>query len=89
MEWRCRECGRRYDQPPETCACGSADVGPEESGGGRNSRFSLLALRERLVDPENADRSLVRNEPYVALAFRVLLAAAVLGAVLLVLVLLI
>ena len=89
MEWRCRECGRRYDQPPETCACGSADVGPAEAGAGRNARFSLLALRERLVDPMNADRSLVRDESYVALAFRVLLAASVLGAVLLVIALLV
>ena len=83
MEWRCRECGRRYDRPPETCACGSADVGPEEAGGGRSSRFSLLAIRERLLDPKSADRSLVRDETYVRLAFRVLLAASILGAVLL------
>ena len=88
MEWRCRECGRRYDRPPETCACGSADVGPDEAGDGR-SRFSLLALRDRLVDPMNADRSLVREESSVSLAFRVLLAASVLGIALLALVLLV
>ena len=88
MEWRCRECGRRYDRPPETCACGSADVGPDEPGDCR-SRFSLFALRERLVDPMNADRSLVRDESYVALAFRVLVAASILGAVFLALALLV
>ena len=79
MQWRCRECGRRYDEPPETCVCGSADV----HAGEEPSRFSLLALRERLLDPASADRSLVREEPYVALAFRLLLAAVLVGVVLL------
>lgn len=88
MEWRCRECGRTYDDPPETCVCGAADVGPRDGADG-SERYSLLAVRERLLDPENADRSLVRDEPYVALAFRVLLAAVVLGTVLLALVLLV
>lgn len=82
MEWRCRECGRTYDDPPETCACGSADVGPREGRDASESRFSLLALRERVVDPENADRSLVGEERYVALAFRILLAATVVGVLL-------
>ena len=81
MEWRCRECGRTHDEPPETCVCGSSDVGPAEGEGGR-SRFSLLALRERLLEPGSADRSLVRDEPYVNLAFRVLLVAVLLGVVL-------
>lgn len=88
MEWRCRECGRRYDQPPEACACGSADVGPDGPGE-RRSRFSLLALRDRLVDPMSADRSLVREDSTVSLAFRLLLAASVLGVALLVLLLLV
>lgn len=82
MAWRCRECGRTYDEPPETCTCGSASIGPDDGEGGR-SRFSLLALRQRLLDPGNADRSLVRDEPYVALAFRVLVVAALLGGLLL------
>ena len=88
MAWRCRDCGRTYDEPPEACVCGSADVGPREDDGGRG-RYSLLAIRERLLDPGNADRSLVRDEPYVALAFRLLLAAAVLATVLLALSLLV
>lgn len=88
MTWRCRECGRTYYDPPEACVCGSADVGPD-GGEAERSRFSLLALRERLLDPRNADRSLVRDEPYVALAFRVLLAAVLLGFVVLALVLLV
>jgi hypothetical protein len=86
MEWRCRECGRTYDEPPETCVCGSPDVGPRED---EPSRFSLLALRKRLLDPGDADRSLVRDEPYVALAFRLLLAAVVVGVALIALALLV
>lgn len=89
MTWRCRECGRTYHDPPEACVCGSADVGPAGGDVGERSRFSLLALRQRLLDPRNADRSLIRDEPYVALAFRVLLAAVLLGFVLLALVLLV
>lgn len=89
MEWRCRECGRTHDEPPEACACGSADVGPHEDVDGRRDRYSLLALRERLLDPWNADRSLVHDEPYVALAFRLLLAVAVLVTILLALSLLV
>lgn len=87
MEWHCRECGRAYHDPPEVCVCGSSDVGPRDDEGGR-SRYSPLAIRERLLDPKNADRSLVRNEPYLSLAFRVLLTAAVLATVLLLIVLL-
>lgn len=89
MEWRCRECGRTHDEPPEACVCGSADVGPREDVDAGRERYSLLAIRERLLDPGNVDRSLVRDEPYVALAFRLLLAAAVLATVLLALSLLV
>lgn len=89
MEWRCRECGRTHDESPETCVCGSADVGPREEVDDGRDWYSLLAVRERLLDPGNADRSLVRDEPYVALAFRLLLAAAVLATVLIALVLLV
>lgn len=89
MAWRCRECGRTYHEPPEACVCGSAAVGPDDGDGGGRSRFSLLAIRQRLLDPRNAERTLVRDEPYVTLAFRVLLAAAVLALVLLAFVLLV
>jgi hypothetical protein len=75
VKWRCGDCDRTYDEPPETCVCGSANVVPDEEDG--RSHYSLLALRERLLDPKNADRSLVRDEPYVSLAFRILLAVAV------------
>lgn len=89
MTWRCGECGRTHDDPPETCVCGSADVGPDAGDDGESSRLSLLALRQRLLDPRNADRSLVREEPYVALAFRVLVVGVLLGFVLLAFVLLV
>lgn len=87
MTWRCRECGRTYHEPPEACVCGSPEVDPDD-GRRADDRFSLLAIRQRLLDPGSADRSLVRDEPYVALAFRVLLAAAVLVVVFLVVVVL-
>lgn len=77
MKWRCGDCDRTYDEPPETCVCGSANLNPAADEDGGRSRYSLLAFRERLLDPKNADRSLVRDEPYVSLAFRVLLAVAV------------
>ncbi|QLD87267.1 hypothetical protein HWV23_16575 [Natronomonas halophila] len=82
MKWRCGDCDRVYDDPPETCVCGSANLLPDE--GSDRSRYSLLALRERLLDPKNADRSLVRDEPYVSLAFRILFAVAVFCVLLLV-----
>ncbi|MEF8807501.1 hypothetical protein [Natronomonas sp.] len=77
MKWRCGDCDRVYDEPPETCVCGSANLNPAADEDRGRSRYSLLALRERLLDPKNADRSLVRDEPYVSLAFRVLFAVAV------------
>ncbi|WP_336133404.1 hypothetical protein [Natronomonas amylolytica] len=84
MKWRCGDCDRVYDEPPETCVCGSANLNPAADEDGGRSRYSLLALRERLLDPKNADRSLVRDEPYVSLAFRVLVAVAVFFVLLLV-----
>ena len=89
MTWRCRECGRTYQEPPEACVCGSADLDPEDGEGSADGRFSLLAIRQRLHDPRNADRSLVREEPYVATAFRVLLGIAVVVLVLLAIALLV
>lgn len=75
MEWRCAECDRTYDEPPEVCVCGSANLEPRDD---RDSeRFSLLELRKRLLEPADADRSLVRDEPYVTVAFRILLVLAV------------
>lgn len=81
MEWRCAECDRNYDEPPPTCVCGSANVEPRDDRG--SGRFSLLELRRRLLEPADADRSLVRDEPYVTVAFRVLFVLAIGLAVLL------
>lgn len=81
MAWRCAECDRAYDEPPETCVCGSAQVEPVDDEAA-DGPYSLLALRERLLDPQDADRSLVRDEPYVTILFRVLFAVAAIGAVL-------
>lgn len=75
MEWRCAECGRNHDEPPETCVCGSADVEPRDAPD--DGRYSLLELRRRLLEPADADRSLVRDEPYVTVAFRVILVLVV------------
>jgi hypothetical protein len=72
VTWRCADCDRTYDRPPETCRCGSAAVEPDD-GDGPADRFSLPGLRRRLLAPGDADRSLVRDEGRVALAFRVLL----------------
>lgn len=83
VSWCCADCGRSYDDPPETCACGSAAVEPDDGSadGEAEDRFSLLAVRRRLLEPGTADRSLVSDDPRIALAFRVLLALslAVLG----------
>ena len=73
MEWRCADCGRVHDDPPERCACGSADVEP---AAGDDGRTSLLAVRRRLLSPADADRSLIREEPYVRLLFRAVVALA-------------
>ena len=83
MEWRCADCSRVHDEPPEQCTCGSSNVEPATD---EADRYSLLGVRRRLLSPLDADRSLVRDEPYVTLLFRavvaltllVLLAAAVL-----------
>ena len=80
MTWRCADCDRTYDRPPETCRCGSAAVEPDD-GDGPADRFSLPGLRRRLLAPGDADRSLVRDEGRVALAFRVLLFVSLLIAV--------
>lgn len=82
MAWRCADCDRTYDEPPETCVCGSARVDPDDEGDA-DGPYSLLALRERLFTPQDADRSLVRDEPYVTILFRVLFAVATIVAVLL------
>jgi hypothetical protein len=79
MEWRCAECGCTYDEAPEVCACGSANLEPVELDADP-ARVSGAALRERALSPNDADRSLVREEPYVSVAFRLVLAAGALGA---------
>ena len=73
MKWRCADCGRVHDDPPERCACGSADVEP---AAGDDGRFSPLAVRRRLLSPADADRSLTSEEPYVRLLFRAVVALA-------------
>ena len=77
MSWRCADCDRRHDEDPGTCVCGSVDLEPTDSSVDR-SRFSLLAIRRGLLDPQDADRSLVRDEPYVSLAVRVFFAVGIL-----------
>lgn len=81
MAWRCAECDRAYDEPPETCVCGSVQVEPIDDEADEGP-YSLLALRERLLHPKDADRSLVRDEPYVTILFRLLFAVAILGSIL-------
>jgi hypothetical protein len=76
MEWRCADCGRVHDEPPERCACGSSNVEPATDEGGR---YSLLGVRRRLLSPSDADRSLVREEPYVTLLFRAVVALTLLA----------
>ena len=76
MEWRCADCGRVYDEPPEQCTCGSSNVEPATD---EVDRYSLLGVRRRLLSPLEADRSLVRDEPYVTLLFRALVALTLLA----------
>ena len=75
MEWRCADCGRVHDEPPERCACGSSNVEPAT---GDEDRHSLLGVRRRLLSPFDADRSLVRDEPYVTLLFQAVVALTLL-----------
>jgi hypothetical protein len=76
MVWRCVDCDRTYDRPPETCSCGSAAVEPDDGEPGE--RFSLVAVRRRLLSPGDADRSLVRDDSRVALAFRLIVLVSIL-----------
>jgi len=71
VRWRCADCGHTYDEAPERCHCGSVDV--ETDDGDPESRYSLPAVRRRLLEPREADRSLVGDDPLVVLAFRVFL----------------
>ena len=82
MTWRCRECGRTYDEPPESCPCGVMDLEPDD--GDRRSRFSLLAARRRLLEPGQADRSLTTEDPRIEFVFRLVILALGLGVALLV-----
>lgn len=85
MEWVCTECERTYHEAPEACGvCGNAAVVPADEY--QQSRLDRLLAHARgvLTDPSSVDRSLVRPESGVDLAFRLLvLAAVVLGAALL------
>ncbi|MFQ3320070.1 MAG: hypothetical protein ACI8UR_002207 [Natronomonas sp.] len=83
MEWRCAECGRSHDEPPETCVCGSSNVEPADEADTDADRYSLLSFRKRLLNPREADRSLIRDEPYVTFVFRLLFGLALVGAVVL------
>ena len=76
MEWRCADCGRVHDEPPEQCACGSSNVEPAT---GDEDRYSLLGVRRRLLSPLEADRNLVRDEPYVTPLFRAVVALTLLA----------
>ena len=76
MEWRCADCSRVHDEPPEQCTCGSSNVEPATD---EADRYSLLGVRRRLLSPLEADRSLVRDEPYVTLLFRALVALTLLA----------
>ena len=75
MEWRCADCGRVHDEPPQRCAYGSSNVEPATD---EADRYSLLGVRRRLLSPFDADRSLVRDEPYVTLLFRAVVALTLL-----------
>jgi len=77
VSWRCADCGRTYDRPPGRCSCGSAAVEPDDGDGA--GRFSLGAVWRRLLAPGEADRSLVRGDSRVALAFRVLVVGSLLA----------
>jgi hypothetical protein len=75
MEWRCADCGRRHDEAPAQCVCGSSTVEPAD---GDDGRYSVAAVRRRLLSPADADRSLVGDGPYVTLLFRALVALTLL-----------
>jgi hypothetical protein len=76
VRWRCADCDRTYDRPLETCRCGSAAVHPDD--GERTGRYSLLAIRRRLIDPGSADRSLVGDDRRITVVFRAVLVVSLL-----------
>lgn len=79
MDWVCTECERTYHEAPEECrVCGNEAVVPaEELQRGRLDR-AIANARGALTDPASLDRSLVRPESGVDLAFRLLVVATVL-----------
>lgn len=82
MDWVCTECERTYHELPEECRlCGNEAVVPAEAF--RRSRLdrALDTARGALTDPASIDRSLVRPESGIDLAFRLLVLATVLLAV--------
>jgi len=74
VEWVCTECERSYHELPEAClACGNEAVVPADERGGSQLGRLLGNARDAVLDPANADRSLVRPSSGVDLAFRLLL----------------
>jgi hypothetical protein len=78
VDWVCTECERTYHEAPDACSvCGNGTVVPaDEHRVGRLDRL-LRNARGALTDPSSVDRSLVRPESGVDLAFRLLVLAAV------------
>ena len=75
----CTDCERTYDEVPEECrVCGNEAVVPADEF--QRSRLDrvLAHARGALTDPASVDRSLVRPESGVDLAFRLLVLATVL-----------
>jgi hypothetical protein len=82
VDWVCTECDRTYHEVPDACrVCGNEAVIPADEH--RSGRLGALLenARRRLTDPLSVDRSLVRPESGVDLAFRLLVLGAVLLAV--------
>jgi len=82
VDWVCTECERTYHEVPDACrVCGNETVVPADEY--RPGRLDALLENARgaLTDPASVDRSLVRPESGVDLAFRLLVLGAVLLAV--------
>jgi len=79
VDWVCTECERTYHDVPDECRiCGNEAVVPAEEF--QRSRLDrvLANARGALTDPASLDRSLVRPESGIDLAFRLLVVATVL-----------
>lgn len=79
MDWVCTECERTYHEVPEECqVCGNEAVVPAEEFERSRLDRVLANARGALTDPGSIDRSLVRPESGIDLAFRLLVLATVL-----------